>query len=63
MDPTAVLKPRTSNLITRQDVDLAELFSGSATLSKEFFYEGKEVAACDYKYGRGMDILKPSGFG
>ncbi|CAE7466690.1 unnamed protein product [Symbiodinium necroappetens] len=37
-----------------KDVDLAELFSGSATLSKEFFYEGKEVAACDYKYGHSV---------
>ena len=46
-----------------QEIDLAELFSGSANLSKEFYYEGKEVAACDYKYGRGMDICKSSGFG
>ncbi|CAE7576215.1 unnamed protein product [Symbiodinium sp. CCMP2592] len=46
-----------------KDIDLAELFSGSGTLSKEFYYEGKEVVACDLKYGRGMDICQSSGFG
>lgn len=46
-----------------EEVDLAELFAGSATLSKEFYYQGKEVVACDSKYGRGTDICKSSGFG
>ncbi|CAE7318475.1 unnamed protein product [Symbiodinium sp. CCMP2592] len=37
-----------------KDIDLAELFSGSGTLSKEFYYEGKEVVACDLKYGHSV---------
>ena len=46
-----------------QELDLAELFSGCANLSKEFRGAGRDVAALDIKYSRGMDVCELSGFG
>ena len=49
-DPSYGKPSHTESYFLCQDVDIAELFSGSATLAKEFYYEGKEVIACDYIY-------------
>ena len=46
-----------------KELDFAELFSGHAKLAREFHSSGQESAAIDWKYGRGMNICEPSGFG
>ena len=55
------VNPQTKHL-KLQEVDLAELFSGSATLSGEFRGEGKRVASVDFCYGPGMDVTGYSGY-
>ena len=46
-----------------QEYDFIEHFAGAGVLTKEVRGHGHHAAALDKMYGRGMDILQPSGFG
>jgi hypothetical protein len=56
-------EPQNTPAALAQEHSFTELFSGSATLASEFHAQGHAVTAVDKKYGRGMDINKPSSFG
>ena len=46
-----------------QEFDFIEHFAGAGVLTQEARRAGNRVAALDKAYGRGMDVLQPSGFG
>lgn len=46
-----------------KELDFIEHFAGSAALTQEARGFGYKAAAVDKIYGRGLDILRPSGFG
>ena len=53
--------PQTRHL-QLQEVDLAEIVSGSATLSGEVCAEGQRVASAVFCYGPGMDSTRYAGY-
>ena len=46
-----------------KELDFIEHFAGAGVLAREARNAGYNVAGVDILYSRGMDVLKPSGFG